>query len=247
MTSERMLREELCRGAKQLYEGGHNAPADGNLSARVGMNALLTTPSGRHKATLRANEIVKIRLSDGGVIGGGCPSSELKMHLAIYRARPDVRAIVHAHSPNAVGLTVAGHSLEDPVVPEAIQTLGGIPTVPYASPTTQAVAQAVLPYALRFNAFILERHGSVTLGADLAEALSRLEVVEHVARITVAALAAGGASPIPHEEAARLRRMAVEAGVLRPDPASTPARGLSLQEEALVERLVERVLARLRA
>lgn len=206
MASEPSLRQLICDIARHLYERGHNAPGDGNVSARLG-RYLLCTPTSCHKGRLRPERIVKVDLRDGRAIDGK-PSSEIRMHAAIYGARADVNAIVHAHSPNAVALTVAGKSMERPVVPEAIQTLGRIPTVPYASPTTADVAHAVLAYVAKHDAFVLERHGPVALGRDLDEALMRLEVIEHTAKITIAALAAGGAPPIDEAEAEHLRRMA---------------------------------------
>lgn len=242
MASEHHLRRAISDMGAVLYERGHNAPGDGNVSARLSRRYLLCTPTLVHKGKLAPSDIVKVRLADGHGVDG-TPSSEIRMHLAIYRAREDVGAIVHAHSPYAVGLTVAGASLLEPVVPEAIQGLGGVPTVPYASPTTADVANAVLPFVLRYNAFILERHGTVSVGDDLAQAFARLEVVEHTAHITVAAMQAGGAHPIAPEEAAKLRRMAEEAGVLR-SPKDGPPR-LRPGEEELVDALVDRVLARL--
>lgn len=241
----------MCELARILYERGHNAPPDGNLSVRLSERYLLCTPSMRHKGRLAPGDIVKVAATDGRTVDPvQRASSEIRMHLAIFAHRPDVRAIIHAHSPSTVGLTVAGVSMDRPVVPEAILALGGVPTVPYASPTTADVGEAVLAFVHRYNAFVLERHGPVALGATLDEAFSRLEVVEHTAKITVAALAAGGARPIGEEEAARLRQMAVEAGLLR-DPDGAPA---SLgraprspeEEERLVEELASRVVERLR-
>ncbi|NOY90727.1 MAG: class II aldolase/adducin family protein [Deltaproteobacteria bacterium] len=245
MVSEHRLRADICHAARVLYERGHNAPADGNVSARLGTRYLLCSPTGVHKGELTKSDIVKLRLADGESIDEKRPSSEIQMHLGIYRARADVRAIVHAHSPHAVGLTVSGQSMAEPVVPEAIVGLGGVPTVPYASPTTADVANAVLPYALRYNAFILERHGTVTLGPDVATALSRLEVVEHTAQITAVALSTGGASPIDPAEAAHLRKMGEDAGLLRPLGGASPV-ALDADEEALADALAERVLERLR-
>ncbi len=250
MASERALREELCELARTLYERGHNAPPDGNLSVRLSERYLLCTPSMRHKGRLVPADVVKVAAADGRPVDSRQrASSELRMHLSIFAHRPDVNAIIHAHSPSTVGLTVAGVSMERPVVPEAILALGGIPTVPYASPTTADVAEGVLPFARRMNAFVLERHGPVVLGASLAEAFSRLEVVEHTARITVAALSAGGAQPIPEAEAAHLRQMAVQAGILR-DPEGTPpslgrAPRSPADEDALVEALAKKVVERL--
>lgn len=213
-SSEATLRQTLCEVTRHLYDRGHNAPNDGNSSVRLDADHLLCTPTQAHKGRLDPPQITKARLADGKGVDG-TPSSEIRLHVAIYAERPDVGAIVHAHSPSTVALTVAGHSLEHPVVPEAIQQLGAIPTVPYASPTTGDVPDAVRPYLARYNAFVLEAHGPVALGETLEQACARLEVIEHTAHITVNALAAGGARPISEPEARRLRTMAEEAGVLR--------------------------------
>ena len=237
--------------SRLLYERGHNAPVDGNVSARLSDRYLLCTPSLVHKARLSPSDIVKVRMTDGRTVEPAQrASSEIRMHLVIYGHRPDVSAIIHAHSPSTVGLTVAGVSLERPVVPEAVLALGGVPTVPYASPTTADVGAAVLGFVHRYNAFVLERHGPVALGQSIGEAFVRLEIVEHTARITVAALSAGGAQPLPEAETARLRDMAVQAGILR-DPDGAPeslgrAPRAPEDDEALVEALARKVVEKLR-
>ncbi|MCC6644339.1 MAG: class II aldolase/adducin family protein [Polyangiaceae bacterium] len=204
---EGRLREALASTMRHLYERGHNAPGDGNASARLGAG-FLCTPTATHKGRLPASGIVRLRADGSPVDPGARASSELKMHLAIYAARPDVGAIVHAHSPHATALTLAGLSLERPTLPEAVAALGAVPTLPYASPTTADVALAVVPVvASGARGFLLERHGPVCLGADVDEALTRLEVLEHTARITWLAHVAGGAAPLPDDEVARLRRL----------------------------------------
>lgn len=205
---EAPLRLALCQAARLLYDRGHNAPGDGNLSLRLADGRLLCTPSGVHKGRLEPSALVALDARGEPLDAAQRPSSELRMHLAIYRARPDVHAIVHAHSPHAVALTIAGVGLEPPPLPELVFTLGAVPTVPYASPTTDDVAGAVLPYARAHNAFLLERHGPVALGASLDEALMRLEVVEHTAKIWLLARLAGPADPIAPAELARLRSLA---------------------------------------
>lgn len=206
--NESALRRQICELARVLYERGHNAPGDGNLSVRLSERYLLCTPSGVHKGQLTPHQIVKLASEDGRAVDDRQhASSELKMHLALFRARPDINAIIHAHSPNAVALTVAGISMEEPVVPEVVLALGGVPTVPYASPTTSDVPDAVLGYAARCDAFILERHGTVALAADLDTAFMHVEVVEHTAKITIAALAAGSAAPLAASERDKLERM----------------------------------------
>ncbi len=205
---EPALRRRICELAKVLYERGHNAPGDGNLSARLSERYLLCTPSGVHKGMLKPEQIVKLAASDGRLVDDRQrASSELRMHLALFEARPDVHAIIHAHSPNTVALTVAGVSMAEPVVPEVVLALGGVPTVPYASPTTMDVPDAVLGYARDHDAFILERHGTVALAADLDTAFMHVEVVEHTAKITIAALSAGGAQPLDADERQKLQMM----------------------------------------
>lgn len=130
------------------------------------------------------------------------------MHLAIYDERPDVGAIVHAHSPYTTALTVAGKTLRDPVIPETILALGHVPTVPYTSPTTIEVPTAVRDVLRGHDAFVLERHGPVALGASLEQAMTRLEIVEHTAKITWMAEALGPTTPIDPEEHAKLRKLA---------------------------------------
>lgn len=216
---ERALRQALCDVGRHLYERGHGAPGDGNLSARLDGRTLLCTPTASHKGRLRADEIVAVDAETGAPRDPTQrASSELRLHLALYRERPEVGAIVHAHSPHAIACTVAGISLAEPLLPEAVFALAtaggalGCPTVPYASPTTEDVPAAVLAHARGALAFVLERHGPVALGRTLEEALARLEVVEHTARITLLAHAAGGARPLPAEEIARLRAMALASG-----------------------------------
>jgi len=207
---EHNLRREIASLCAHLYATGQNAPGDGNVSVRLSERYLLCTPTRRHKGRLGPADIVKVRLAD--LMGvDGMPSSEIKLHKAIYETRPDVHAIVHAHSPTTVALTVAGESMRNPVVPEAIQNLSRIPTVPYESPTTADVASAVVPFAIQYDAFVLERHGPVALGKTLDEAASRLEITEHTARITQKALSIGSAAPISKEEADRLRKMTTAA------------------------------------
>lgn len=199
------LKQAMCDAARHLYERGHNGPLDGNISVRVDGETLLATPTGCHKGRLRPSDIVAVTAETGlPIMSGRAPSTELRLHLAIYRARPDVGAIVHAHSPSTVALSVVGGSLDKPVIPELYFAVGPVPTVPYASPTTDDVGQGVVPFLDAHQAVVLERHGPVALGGDLEEALIRLESIEHTARITLLAHTAGQPTPLPDDELARL-------------------------------------------
>lgn len=226
--SESMVRRSICDAGRTLYERGLIGPTDGNISARVGERYLVCTPSGAHKGELRADELVKTTL-DGRPVGAGRASTELKMHLAIYAARPDIACVVHAHPPCAVGLTVAGVSLSSPVVPEILFAIGPVPTVPYSSPTTSDVPEAIAPVVGSCDAFILARHGSVVLCANPREGVMKTEIIEHTAKITLAAKVAGSATPLPASEVQKLLGLAGRA----PDP-------------AMVEAIAAAVLKRLR-
>jgi L-fuculose-phosphate aldolase len=171
---------------------------------------------------------------DGRVVSAGAkPSSELKMHLAIYALREDVQCVVHAHPPCAVGLTVAGVSLEKPVVPEVLFAVGAVPNVPYSSPTTDAVPESIRPILARCDAFMLARHGSVVLCATPKEGVMKTEVIEHTAKITLAAKVAGGATPLPDGEVAHLLGLASAA---RANPG----------EREIIETVTRAVLNRLK-
>ena len=223
--SEGALRRELCDAGRTLYDRGLIGPTDGNFSARLGERYLLCTPSGAHKGELQPGDLVKMTL-DGRVVSTGAkPSSELKMHLAIYALRDDVQCVVHAHPPCAVGLTVAGGSLEKPVVPEVLFAIGAVPNVPYSSPTTDAVPESIRPILARCDAFMLSRHGSVVLCATPKEGVMKTEVIEHTAKITLAARIAGGAAPLPDAEITKLLRLA-EASRRADDPVEQVARAV---------------------
>jgi L-fuculose-phosphate aldolase len=190
---------------------------------------------------------------------GKKPSSELRMHLAIYRFRPEVRCIVHAHPPCAVGLTVAGVSLERPVVPEILFAIGAVPNVPYSSPTTDEVPEAIRPLIQNTDAFIMARHGSVVLCENPREGVIKTEIIEHTAKIHLAARIAGSATPLPPEEVAKLLDLAKAARMASAtEPAHThesvDRRVLatpgamerpSADEAQLVESIARAVLARL--
>jgi L-fuculose-phosphate aldolase len=206
---EAALRRAICEVTRHLYDRGHGAPGDGNVSARLSPTHLLCTPTRSHKGRLTPAQIVKVRAEDGVPVSSRQhASTEIRLHTALYAARPGLGAIVHAHSPYTVALSVAGLSLDALLIPEAVVALaGGCPTVPYASPTTADVPVAVLAHAPRALGFVLERHGPVALGVDLADALARLEVIEHTAKITLLARSVGTPAPLPEAELAKLRAL----------------------------------------
>lgn len=181
------------------------APAtDGNVSARVGPGSLLVTPAGREKGSLTPEELLLVDLEGRLLEGEGHPSTEIPMHLFCYRRRGDVGGIVHAHPPTATAFAAAGVPLDAPVMPEIVLTVGSVPLVPYATPGTEELARALEPWVEKHDAFLLASHGVLALGRDVREALHRMERVEHLARVTLAARILGGAHALTDSQVSSL-------------------------------------------
>lgn len=135
--------------------------------------------------------------NEGVPLKGGQPSSEIKMHLAIYARRPDCQAVVHAHPPVATAFGLAGESIPDDLLPEAMVVLGSVASVPFCMPGTDDVPNAMAPFLQNHKTFLLCHHGAVTLGRDLVDALHRMETLEKIAQIVLHSKSLGGAKPMP--------------------------------------------------
>lgn len=176
---------------RRLDARGLIASNDGNLSLRDADGSLLITASGSRKGYLRPEEVV--RVDEGGRVlyGAGKPSSEIGMHLAVYRERPDAGAVVHAHPPVATGFAVAREPLDECVLPEIVLTLGSVPIAPYSTPGTGDVAANLSPALRGHDVVLLANHGAIAIGPDLEEAYFRMERLEHAARILLSARLVG--------------------------------------------------------
>lgn len=193
-TSEHNLRQAICSAAGLLYQAGLISSNDGNISVRLRDIKLLITPAGRPKAGIKPSEIVVIDLQGQPLSDeppAGKVSSEIALHLEAYRQRPDAAAVIHAHPPHAVALTVAGIPFPDDVLAEIPMTIGSVPTVEFTPPGSLESARAIGPHIASHDALLLKNHGSLTVGRDLEAALIALERVESVARIYLLALGAG--------------------------------------------------------
>jgi L-fuculose-phosphate aldolase len=218
----RELAGAIAAAARRLHARGLLAGAEGNISVRLGDDDLLVTPSGADKATLEGADILRVRF-DGSLRHDALPtgsgsdgvrsdsgrraSSELGMHVTCYRARPDVRAVVHAHPPAATGFAAAGIAMPDDVLPELPVVVGPVALVPYGRPGTAALGAALAPLLHGHEAFLLANHGVATVGRSLGDALLRMESVEQAARILLAARLLGGAVSLGREEAVALRAL----------------------------------------
>ncbi len=200
------LRQEIVRVCRMLHQKNYLAATDGNVSVRLGDQVLLT-PSGVNKGMLEEDQVITVDLDGRLLAGTGRPTSELRMHLLVYESRPDVGAVVHAHLPYATACTLAGISLLEPILPEVVITLKGIPTAAYATPGTEEVPKAIRDFIQEFDAILLSRHGAMTMGRDVMDAYNKMEKLEHTARVILAARLQGPVSPLSASEVEKLRRL----------------------------------------
>lgn len=203
------LRRALVACGRRLDALGFAPATDGNLSARVGPDRYLVTPAGREKGSLLPEDLLVVD-GDGHLLEGtGRPSTETRMHLLCYRMRPAVGGIVHAHPPVATAFAASGAPLDATVLPEIVLTVGPVPLVPYATPGTEELARALERWMEGHGAFLLASHGVLAVGEDLREALHRMERVEHLAKVTLAARLLGGPRPLSEAQVASLLAAAV--------------------------------------
>jgi L-fuculose-phosphate aldolase len=176
-------KDALVEIGRRLWRRGLVAGSEGNLSVRLTGDRLLTTPTGVSKGFMTAEMLVLTDL-DGAVIDGDRqPSSELKMHLEIYRQRPEINAVVHAHPPVATAFSVAGIALDRNLLPETVVTMGVIPLVPYSTPTTEEMPASLRPFIARCDAVLLSNHGAVTWAETLETAWFKMETLEMTATV----------------------------------------------------------------
>lgn len=198
-------RQAICQVGKLLYDRGYVVSNDGNLSLRVAPDRLLVTPSGVCKGRMTPDTLVVTDLEGTVLEGDRHPSSETKMHLEVYRCRPDVRAVVHAHPPVSTAFAVCRQGLEAPYLAETVVGLGTVPCTPsFAMLSTDEVPKSIRPYLPDHNAVLLANHGALTWGADLWQAFDRMETVEHTAKIFLNARRIGGAVGLSGRDVQRL-------------------------------------------
>lgn len=189
------LKKGICSIGKAMKEAGLLAGCDGNISCRRSDGTVIITPSGVSKGHMKPGDLLVLDMEGHVLKGSGKPSSETVLHLLMYKTRPDIHAIVHAHPVVATAVTVAGLPFPGDIVTEGALVLGAsVPTVPYEAPGSLELAAACAEYAKNHDVFLLERHGAVAAGKNLKEALHRMETLEAVAKIYQATLSFVGNS-----------------------------------------------------
>src|SRR6187401_2948629 len=201
-----------------MYARAYTASNDGNISVRLGSDRLLMTPKSVCKGFMTPDMMCITDLHGKKLEGHRDPSSEMLMHLEVYRQRRDVQAVVHAHPPTATGFAVAGIPLDKAVLAEVLTTLGSIPIAEYATPSTKELPAAVGKYIRAHDGMLLANHGALTVGPDVMAAYFKMETIEHFAKISLVARLLGRENLIAREEVERLQGLRGMYGIAAPAP-----------------------------
>ncbi len=230
MQSEYEIKEQICDIGKRIYNRNMVAANDGNISVKLNDNEFLCTPTGVSKGFMTPDYICKVD-AKGNVLQaneGFRPSSEMKMHMRIYEKRPDVGAVVHAHPIFATSFAIVGIPLTQPIMPEAVLSLGYVPIAPYGTPSTMEIPDAVEPYLEHFDAVLLENHGALTWSGDLLAAYMKMESVEFYAELLYKARQLGNPKEISPENVKKLYEVRRKMGL----PGRHPAETMTEEEKA---------------
>jgi L-fuculose-phosphate aldolase len=234
---EAEARRQIVEAGKRLRDRFFIASNDGNISARLSDTELLVTPTGMNKGDVAPEQILRIDM-EGRVLAGGLkPSSETKMHIAVYKARPDIEAIVHAHPPVATGFAACHVRLDqDVILPEVIFGLAKIGFAEYGTPTTNQIPDAVVKEIPDCEAVLLSNHGALTVGPDVMQAYYRMEVLEMYARVRLVTRIIGEPKPLSQTEVTELFRIRDQQGWGRKKP------GLEDVDPALIDVIAQVVI-----
>src|SRR5581483_9870959 len=253
--AEEQIRADIVESGRRLYQLGFVASNDGNISARVDDTRIITTPKSVSKGFMTPDMMVVVDYNGKKISGDRDPSSELPMHLEIYRNRPDVSAVVHAHPPTATGFAVAGIPLTRAVLAEVVTTLGSIPIAEYGTPSTAELPDAVRKYIKAHDGMLLANHGAVTCGSSVLNAHFKMETIEHFAKISLVARMLGREHLLSREEVERLQGLRGMYGIASPAPVCADPAEQGLNEalcqvleapSSATERLVPDVTSALR-
>ena len=200
-------RHEIVHFGRLLHQTGLVAATDGNLSVRLGDSNFLCTPTLMSKGMMTAEDLVVVDALGHKVMGERNVSSEIAMHLFIYRNRSDVGAVVHAHPPTATGFAAAGIPLDSALCSEIVITLGTVPLANYETPGTPELAEALAPLVGEHDDILMANHGVVTYGEDLLSAYMNMETVEHYAKIALVTHMLGRQKPLSETHLSKLREI----------------------------------------
>src|SRR3974377_1893913 len=204
MVNEYKLKEQICEIGRRVYAKGFAAANDGNISYRLNDREILCTPTMGSKGFIKVEDICKVDYEGKQLAGTRKRSSEILLHLAVYKHRPDVQAVVHCHPPHATAFAVAGVPIPHCILPEVEVFLGQIPTAIYETPGTQKFADTIVPHLKSSNTIILANHGTVTFGPDLEKAYWNSEIVDAYCNILILARQLGNVNYFTQKQTGEL-------------------------------------------
>lgn len=211
--NEADARKLIVEVGRLMYDRNYVVASDGNVSIRLDENRILATPTMTSKGRMTVDSLAVTDL-DGNPLSDKRASSELAMHILIYKSRPDIHAVCHAHPPYGTAFAVAGLAIDRPILSEVVLTLGCVPLTAYGTPSTDELTDAMTPFVAHHNALLMANHGAVAYGKDLWEAWDRMETLEHTAKIAILSRALGGANDLPKESIGKLVELRERAGYL---------------------------------
>jgi len=206
--TEGVVRKEVVEFGRALYEKRLLTGLSGNISARIDEREIIITPSGVCKGKLTPQDLLRMDLARGTVLSEGKPSMETPFHLAFYRDRPDVGGVVHAHPLFCTMLAVSGQTVRTDLTPEGLLVLSRVAFVPYETPGSDRLAKRLREVVDKHDAFILQNHGAITVGKDLADAYYKMETLEFLAELQVRTEGIKAAHPLPPTEVEKVLAMA---------------------------------------
>lgn len=227
MINEEAIKQEICDIGKRIYNRGMVASNDGNISVKISEHEFLCTPTGVSKGFMTPEYICKVD-ENGQVLqanGNFRPSSEIKMHMRVYRERPDVQSVVHAHPMYATAFAIAGIPLTQPIMPEAVIALGSVPIAEYGTPSTNEIPDAVSKYLPYFDAVLLANHGALSYGESLLNAYHKMESLEFYAQLLFLSLQLGGPKELSKSQVEKLYEIRRQFGLKGKHPADLYAEG----------------------
>ena len=221
MVSEYEIKKQICEIGQRIYNKGMVAANDGNISVKISDNEFLCTPTGVSKGFMTPEFICKVD-KNGNVIQankGFKPSSEIKMHMRVYKERPDVQSVVHAHPLYATSFAIAGIPLTEPIMPEAVISLGCVPIAEYGTPSTEEIPEAVSKYLQYYDAVLLENHGALSYSDSLINAYYKMESLEFYAQLLYQSKVLGGPKRLSEAQVQRLYEIRRQFGMKGKHPA----------------------------
>ncbi|HUE74010.1 MAG TPA: class II aldolase/adducin family protein [Pirellulaceae bacterium] len=187
MANVHKIKQDMCEIGRRIYNKGFAAANDGNITVRTGENEVLCTPTMHSKGFLKPEDICTIDMTGKQLAGIKKRSSEALLHLEIYKARPDIKSVVHCHPPHATAFAIAREPIPQCVLPEVEVFLGDVPITKYETPGGKQFAETILPFVTKTNVIILANHGTVSYGTDVERAYWWTEILDAYCRMLMLA------------------------------------------------------------